>query len=48
MADAMSSPEIASVPGWSGNRQWNKYPEQTAAPITLNAGSMYYIRAIAN
>jgi len=25
---AMASPEIGSVPGWSANRQWDKYGEQ--------------------
>ena len=45
---AMSSPEIASVPGWTSNRQWSKYSEQVAAPITLTADSYYYMRAIAN
>jgi uncharacterized protein (UPF0212 family) len=47
-AAAMASPEIASVPGWSANRQWDKYPEQTAASIDLVAGNMYYMRAVAN
>merc|ERR1711871_429271 len=47
-AEAMASPEIASVPGWSANRQWNKYPEQTAEAIELTAGNSYYIRAVAN
>ena len=44
----MASREIASVPGWNSNRQWNKYAEQQAAPITLTAGSHYYMRATAN
>merc|ERR1740138_2021712 len=45
--EAMAA-EIASVPGWTSNRQWAKYAEQTADPIALTAGSMYYMRAIAN
>merc|ERR1712127_958137 len=46
--NAMDSAEIASVPGWSANRQWDKYPEQTAESIDLVAGTMYYLRAVAN
>ena len=45
---AMASTEIASVPGWTSNRQWYKYAEQEAAPVTLTAGSTYYMRATAN
>jgi len=47
-ADAMGSAEIASVPGWTSNRQWAKYPEQTAESIDLVAGTTYYLRAVAN
>lgn len=47
-ANAMGSAEIASVPGWTSNRQWAKYPEQTAESIDLVAGTMYYLRAVAN
>ena len=40
--------QIASVPGWTANRQWNKYPSQTAEAVTLTAGTYYWMRAIAN
>ena len=37
---------IASVPGFSGALEWNKFPEQQSAAVTLEAGVMYYIRAL--
>ena len=37
---------IASVPGWSGSRVWDKFPEQQSASITLVAGQLYYIEAL--
>jgi regulation of enolase protein 1 (concanavalin A-like superfamily) len=37
---------IASVPGWTTSREWNKYPEQSSAPIRLEAGRHYYISAL--
>ena len=39
---------IASVPGWTAPRQWGKYTEQVAEPISLSAGEYYYIKAAAN
>ncbi|TVQ84503.1 MAG: T9SS C-terminal target domain-containing protein [Bacteroidetes bacterium] len=44
-----SNPEdtvlIASVPGWTNPRQWNKYTQQQSAPITLQEGNYYYVMA---
>ena len=44
-----SNPEdtvlIASVPGWTNPRQWNKYPQQQSEPITLQEGNFYYVMA---
>ena len=37
---------IASVVGWTGNRDYAKYPSQTSTPITLTAGQPYYIEAL--
>ena len=37
---------IANVPGWSSSRQWDKFPEQRSALISLNAGQLYYIEAL--
>ncbi len=37
---------IANVPGWSSSRQWEKFPEQQSALISLNAGQLYYIEAL--
>ncbi len=38
--------KIAGVPGWTDPRQWNKYPEQKSAPITLTAGRSYYLELL--
>lgn len=37
---------IAGVPGWTPPRSWSNYAEQQSAPITLVAGSRYYIEAL--
>ena len=43
---AGNAQEIASVPGWSSSRQWDKYPAQSSSPIALQAGERYYIEAL--
>jgi hypothetical protein len=37
---------IASVPGYTNSRQWDKYTEQQSAAITLSAGQKYYIEVL--
>jgi len=39
---------IAEVPGtnWTNSREWEKYPEQKSAAITLQEGKVYYIEAL--
>ncbi len=37
---------IATVPTWSNSREWNKFPEQQSALITLEAGEVYFIEAM--
>jgi hypothetical protein len=37
---------IASVPGWTNPREWNKYPEQRSEPVFLEEGNRYYIKAL--
>ena len=37
---------IASVPGWTNSREWNKFPEQQSVDIYLVAGNKYYIEAL--
>lgn len=37
---------IASVPGWASPRQWNKFPEQQSATISLQAGESYFVEAL--
>jgi len=36
---------IASVPGYTGWRQWTRYPEQRSVKIPLVAGRRYYLEA---
>lgn len=45
-ADPVNAVVLASVPGWSSVRQWNKYSQQQSALITLQAGQKYYIEAL--
>lgn len=37
---------VASVPGWTEPREWEKYPEQTSQPIRLRAGEYYTLDAL--
>jgi hypothetical protein len=37
---------IASVDGWTGPNEWSKFPTQMSEPVTLTAGSKYYVMAI--
>ncbi|MCD8534135.1 MAG: putative Ig domain-containing protein [Verrucomicrobia bacterium] len=37
---------IAQVPGWTGPREWTKFPEQKSAPVSLVAGKPYFIEAL--
>jgi len=40
---------IASVSGWTGSREWNKFPDaqnNAGAPVTLQAGKPYYLEAL--
>jgi len=48
MDAAMAADPIASVPGWTSVRQWDKYGSQQAAPTALTEGSWYFLRATAN
>jgi len=41
--DPANAAMIAEVPGWTSYLEWNKYPEQQSAPITLAAAQKYYI-----
>jgi regulation of enolase protein 1 (concanavalin A-like superfamily) len=43
--DPSNAQLIASVPGWTGAREWEKYPEQKSVPIKLDA-TRYYIMAL--
>ena len=37
---------IGWVPEWTDSRQWNKFPTQKSAAITLTAGQRYYVEAL--
>jgi endoglucanase len=37
---------IAFVEGWTGSREWSKYPSQRSAAINLSAGQKYYIEVL--
>ena len=37
---------IANLLSWTNSREWNKFPSQQLAAITLQAGKKYYIEAI--
>ncbi len=41
----LTTTPIASVPEYSGVREWSKYPSQASSPISLVAGQRYYVRA---
>ncbi|MDQ8197246.1 DUF1800 family protein [Pelagicoccus enzymogenes] len=43
---ASSARLIASVPGYTNSSEWEKYPEQRSASITLVAGQSYYLEAL--
>eukprot|EP01043_Picozoa_sp_COSAG02_P022963 COSAG02_NODE_1211_length_13860_cov_3.931618_2_plen_1693_part_00 len=45
--DEAAATLIASVPGWTSPRQWDKFPEQTSAPQSLAAGNYYSLMALA-
>lgn len=38
--------QIASVATWTSPQEWTKFPSQTSALITLQAGKRYYIEAL--
>ncbi len=37
---------IASNPGYTGWKNWNKFKSQTSSPIKLEAGKKYYVEAL--
>ena len=45
-ADPARKTPIASVTSWTNSRQWNTYPSQKSATVTLTNGFRYYIEAL--
>ncbi len=45
-ADPDNTQLIAQVPGWTMPREWNKFTEQTSAPVFLQQGELYYLSAL--
>src|SRR2546427_5509566 len=45
-ADPAHKAQIASVTSWTNSRQWNTYPSQKSATISLTNGFRYYIEAL--
>jgi RHS repeat-associated protein len=37
---------VASLPDYTGTRQWTKFPAQRALPVTLVAGQRYYVEVL--
>ncbi len=46
-ADPAGKVRIAAVNDFTASREWGKYPSQQSAPIPLEAGTAYYIEAVA-
>ena len=44
--DPKNAKPIASVPEWTGVREYTKHPQQKSQPIELKAGRRYYIEAL--
>ncbi|HLY09423.1 MAG TPA: PA14 domain-containing protein, partial [Planctomycetota bacterium] len=44
--DPAHAKTIASVPEWTGQREFTKFPQQQSQPIELKAGRRYYIEAL--
>jgi len=44
--DPANKAEIASVPGWTASREWDRYPSQESGHIGLEANKPYYIEAL--
>ena len=36
--------EIASVPGWTNPREWDKYPQQQSGPLYLEEGNSIFFQ----
>ena len=45
--EALAPTLVATVPGWSGPRQWDRFEEQTSQPVRMQAGRYYMLDAFA-
>jgi hypothetical protein len=44
--DPANRSKIAHFSGYTGHREWTKFPTQTSAPVALTAGQRYYVEAL--
>ncbi|MCW5897885.1 MAG: PQQ-dependent sugar dehydrogenase [Flavobacteriales bacterium] len=44
--DPQYKQQICSVPGWTNETEYFKYPSQVSAPVMLQAGAYYYVEMI--
>lgn len=44
--DPAGKKKIAEVTDWTDNGEWDKFPSQKSAPLTLEKGKTYYIEAL--
>ena len=45
-ADPAHKAQIATVTSWTNSRQWNTYPSQKSASVSLTNGFRYYVEAL--
>ncbi len=45
-SDPQHKVELCSVPGWSGETEYFKYPSQVSAPVMLQAGAYYFVELL--
>lgn len=45
-ANAVNIADVTTGVGWTNSQQWDKFPSQQSVSIALQAGQLYYIRAL--
>lgn len=44
--DPLNKVDIATVPGWTNPREWDRYPSQESGLVYLESGQVYYVEAL--